>query len=469
MQTPDAVVLEALLHAAPDAVLISDEQGRIVIASDQVREMFRCEPGALLGHPVESLLPQKLRRVHEGHRANYYTAPSTRPMGRGLDLVAVRTDGSEFPAEISLSHIKTEHGLLVMAIVRDVTDRKRSQASLEDEHQRLETLIDLSPVGIIVVAGDGRVALVNQEAERLMGFRSRAGDRLSRYENAFVYRRPDGSQYLPEELPLQRALNQGERVSAENVVLVARDGKTTPTLMDATPIFSLDGNVDGAMAVVQDITPLAEVDRLKEELARLEERERMEMDLHDEVVGAIYATMLQFEWYMDEHQESSPDVAQVMNDSIERLQKVIANIRNHILDRPTRAPANRGLRAGLVQLATDFHATTGIVAYVEGEEDFDLVDSQFSAARHVVMEALNNAAKHSQASKVVVRLFSESDAVKVEVHDDGIGFELREADGSGHGVRNMTERARQAGGTLVVQSKPGDGTRIVLGLPTSAS
>ena len=463
LRTPD--VLEALLHAAPDAVLVSDEQGLIVIASEQVRKVFRAEPQDLLGQSVEMLLPAALRRVHQSHRTSYYAAPSTRPMGRGLRLVALRSDGTEFPAEISLSHIKTEDGLLVMAIVRDVTDRKTTETRLQEEHRRLEELIDLSPVGIFVVAGDGRVVLVNREAEQLMGFRSRAGDRIPRYESAFVYRRPDGSQYRPEELPLQRALHRGERVSAENVVFIAQDGKVTPTLIDAVPIVSDQGEIDGAMAIIQDITPLAEVERLREEIARLEERKRMEMDLHDEVIGSVYALTLQFEARLEDLKESSPELAEVFDSSIERLQRIISDIREHILDRPA-GGARSSLRDALARLATDFHESTPIAVHLEAEHDVVLSDAELSAVVHVVWESLNNAVKHAQATRIVIRLSCVDDQVIVEVQDDGIGFEAqRPSTGNGHGLRNMSARALRAGATLAIDSAPGVGTTVVVRMP----
>lgn len=465
---PDAVVLQVLLRAAPDAVIISDQQGRIVIASDHVRETFGTEPEGLLGKPVETLLPQRLRPVHERHRESYYSAPSTRPMGAGLDLVAVRADGTEFPAEISLSHIKTENGLLVMAIIRDVTDRKTSEERIEREHQRLETLIDVSPVGIMVVGTDGGVALVNQEAERLMGFRSRAGDTLRRYETAFVYRRPDGSQYRPEELPLQRALRTGERVSAEKVLFVDGNGESRPTLVDATPILSSTGEVDGAIAVIQDLTPLAEVEKLRDELARLEERERMEMDLHDDVIGTIYGMTLEFEGHVQDLEDESPRASRILGDSIERLQQVITDIREQILDRPGATGARGGFSAQLVEITEAFSRSSGIVAKVHVEEGVALSDGHVSDVLHIVKEALNNGAKHSRASEIVVRLSTIADEIELEVSDDGRGFDVSRVRDGGHGLANMRERARRAGATMSIESAPGTGTRILVRLPPEA-
>jgi len=462
---PDSVLFEALFHAAPDPILISDQGGRIVTASAQVKQVFGYEPEELLGEPVETLLPERLRRLHKDHRLNYYASPSTRPMGGGLNLRALRRDGSEFPAEISLSYLETEHGLRVMAIVRDITDRKMAEMQAEEERQRLRTLIDISPVGIFVIAADGRVLLVNHEAERLIGFGVTTEDKLAGFLNAFVYRRPDGSEYGPDELPLERALRRGERAVAENVIIKDSRGRSTPLLVHAAPIYSAEGEIDGAISVFQDITRLAEADRLRDALTRLKERERIQMDLHDSVIGSIYAATLQHESCLAET-GLAPAGANALNQTIDRMHEVIKEIRDHILNQES-VVDQPSLHGVLRQLVEHFTATTGIPADIESHEDPPtLPDPQLSAAFHVVQEALNNVMKHAKPSRVVVRVVASAEQVGIEVIDDGAGFDVSVSQTTQqHGVRNMAERARSAGGTLSVRSLPGQGTTVILQFP----
>src|SRR5258706_5760857 len=105
-------LFQSLLESAPDAIVIVDRAGQIVIANSQAAQLFGYQQRDLVGQPVEILLPERLRTTHTGHRAGYVAAPHTRPMGVGLDLVAERKDGSHFPVEISLSPLSTESGLL---------------------------------------------------------------------------------------------------------------------------------------------------------------------------------------------------------------------------------------------------------------------------------------------------------------------------------------------------------------------
>jgi len=121
---------QALLESAPDAIVIVDESGQIVLVNHQAEQLFGYGRATLIGQSVEVLLPERLRNGHTRYRDGYFMAPHTRPMGSDLALVARRQDGSEFPVEISLSPLHTESGLLITSAIRDVSERKRAEAEL---------------------------------------------------------------------------------------------------------------------------------------------------------------------------------------------------------------------------------------------------------------------------------------------------------------------------------------------------
>jgi protein-histidine pros-kinase len=152
-----------LLQAAPDAMLVVDHGGRILLVNAQVLTMFGYERDELVGRPVEQLIPEAARAAHAAHRNGYVAAPRVRAMGSGIDLRASRKDGSEFPVEISLSPMRTPDGLLVCAAIRDITRRKSEEALFRG-------LLEAAPDAMVIVDEDGRIQLVNAQTESLFGY-----------------------------------------------------------------------------------------------------------------------------------------------------------------------------------------------------------------------------------------------------------------------------------------------------------
>ena len=133
-------MLVALLEATPDAMVCIAADGRIALVNAQAERLFGYERGELIGQPVEILVPDAARAAHAEHRAGYVTDPRHRPMGAGLSLAGRRRDASTFTAEISLSAIDTDEGILVVAAIRDVTAQLRMK-DLEVSNRGLESFI----------------------------------------------------------------------------------------------------------------------------------------------------------------------------------------------------------------------------------------------------------------------------------------------------------------------------------------
>ncbi len=122
----------ALMDSAPDAMVIADANGRIVLVNSRVESLFGYSRAELLGQPVEVLLPERFRGSHPAHRRAYAAVPVVRPMGANIELYARHRDGSEFPVEISLSPVPTPTGLQIASTIRDATDRKRVLEALRE-------------------------------------------------------------------------------------------------------------------------------------------------------------------------------------------------------------------------------------------------------------------------------------------------------------------------------------------------
>ena len=185
----------------------------------------------------------------------------------GNIFLTEKEGGQEFSEE--------DEELLVMfasqaavAIVNAIRHREEQQAKdqVETERRRLAALVDSSPIGVLVVDAKTRTfASVNREAERILGVSPEPGSTLVRYHEVAIYRKTDGEKYEGHERPLARALDRGEVVRAEEILFDLPDGRKVTTLVNATPIYSDDGEIVSAVAVVQDMTPLEEVEQLRRE------------------------------------------------------------------------------------------------------------------------------------------------------------------------------------------------------------
>jgi PAS domain S-box-containing protein len=243
----------ALLDSVAESVIIVDRDGRISDMNRMAEATFGYERTELLRQPIEYLLPERFREGHVGHREEYMTRPRRLPLGIGRDLVARRRDGSEFPVEISLSPIASGSGMRVLALVTDISQRKRL------ERDREESNADVGADEAVLVADlAGNIQFVNRTFERITGysFHEVIG------KNPRILK--SGLQAKEYYTQMWTALRAG-RAWESRLINRRRDGSLFYQDVIITPILDTDGNITHFISIGREVNaPSFEVEAASE-------------------------------------------------------------------------------------------------------------------------------------------------------------------------------------------------------------
>ncbi len=249
VHTLDEVGFTWLFNAAPDAMLVTDEGGNIVAANPQAEALFGWTREELRGLKVEALMPERFRQGHRKKRDQYNAAPRTCAMGTGPGFIGCRHDGTEFPAEISLSPLRDGRPNLVLVAIRDVSDRRSAEQRLFRERER--AMVTLTSIADAVITTDptGVIDYLNPAAERLTGWTTAAA--LGQPLDLVLPLISDLSGD-PVESPVVLCLRQGPTAPDEQVSL-RLEGKLVPIAYNVAPLSDSEGLFNGVVVVFRDV------------------------------------------------------------------------------------------------------------------------------------------------------------------------------------------------------------------------
>lgn len=448
----------SIVDAAPDAILLVDHFGTIVYVNARTEELFGYEPTELIGERVEMLVPEPEREVHNLHREVYSEAPRPRSMAVGLRLSGRRRDGSLVPVEISLSPYRVGDTLLVVAIVRDVTDLRRQEEVVRRSEARLR---------LVTENAADMIFRYRSEPVPMFEYVSAAATAITGYTPEDFYAHPElcTSIVTSDDRP---SLLDAFRASEPTTVLVRairRDGVTRWFE------YRVRGGSDprGGMVtegVLRDVTER----RLEEEerqrlLAEIEtqlERERIAGDLHDDIIQSVYSLGLALHGDLADA-GIAKDAA--LGRAIDGLNSVIGDLRSYMYELSGQHAATTSREPFRTRVQAMLSGPDGPEWEVAIPDDLVLDESTERHVYLLVKELVSNVARHAHAGHASIRLRRSRGHIIVEVTDDGVGYDPAQVSDSSYGLRSIDHRVAMLRASLVTKTAPGLGTSVVVTIP----
>lgn len=478
-----------LLESTPDAIVIINGLGRIVLLNSQAEVVFGHPRAELLGQPIETLLPERFHAAHVGHRSSYFAQPRTRSMGAGLELYGQRRNGEEFPVEISLSPLQTEEGTMAMSAIRDISARRSAE-------QKFRGLLESAPDAMVIANRLGRIVLVNSQTEKLFGY-TRA-ELLDQPLEILVPDRFKGQHPGHRDRFFQ---DPGQRPMGAGLELFARrrDGSEFPVEISLSPLETEEGIL--VSSSIRDITERRRFEKTLQE-------KNQELEMASQAKDRFLATM--------SHELRTPLNAIIgftgtllmrlpgplTGDQDKQLRTVQTSARhllsliNDLLDLARIESGKIELQAepvpvaGLLQeVATALRPSAeckGLFFEISLAQEDLLLHTDRRALQQILINLSNNAIKFTDAGgvRVEVRQYSERSIVDFVVIDTGIGISAEDKDklfkafsqiasrdrqrieGTGLGLHLSRKLAELLGGDILLDSTPALGSRFTLRLRT---
>ncbi|SOZ40909.1 PAS domain-containing sensor histidine kinase [Cupriavidus neocaledonicus] len=478
--------MSAIIRSSVEAIITVDSEQRVVLFNPMAEALFAWPAELAIGRPLGDFIPERFRAAHEEHVRRFaITGVSERQMGRQRALFALRRDGSEFPIEASISQTVEGGTRLFTVMLRDITERARADEALrtslqrvKDSEARLAGIIRSSMEAIITVDSDQRVVLFNPMAETLFAWP--AAEAIGRPLADFI---PERFRQA-HEAHVRRfgVTGVSDRAMGRQRALYAlrRDGTEFP--IEASISQIADQGTRLYTVMLRDITDRVRAEdamrRSREALQHLsdsilstreEEKRRIARELHDDLGQRLSAMKMDLAMLGADLKEGKSmqsllaGVAAmniVIDETVASVRRIASDLRPALLD-------ELGMLPAIEWLAGDCAKRYGLSVVVDGT-DIEVPEQVAIAMFRIVQEALSNVVRHANATEVRIRVAHDQGRLELQVQDNGVGWDKVVEDDEPRkslGLLGIRERARLLGGTVDIDSAPGQGFCVAIRIP----
>jgi len=464
---------QLLMDAVPDAILVVNRAGKIVVASKQAKELFGCGREELIGRPVESLIPPRLRDRHRQHREKFFDDMRVRPMGSThIELLALREDGTELPVDIALTPYTNEAGTFVVSVIRDATARRHTEETILRETRESEERFGL-------IADTAPVLIWMSDAHKLCTYFNKLWLDFTGRSMAEELGNGWAEGVHPEDLrrcmdTYTQAFDRREKFRME-YRLRRRDGEYRWVLDIGVPRFDQGHAFVGYIGIGIDVTDRRRAEEAlasqSHRLIEVQERERTRIarELHDDTNQRLAMLVLSIEQLKNDLPQQTGELRSRVDDLKRHTLEISKDIQALAHELHSPKLEYLGIVAAMKGFCQEFAEQQEVtVAFTTGDLPSPLSPDISVCLFRVLQEALHNAAKHSGVRHFEVRLWETADDVHLTVSDAGAGFDLEAArKGRGLGLMSMRERVKVLQGELSIESQPKLGTKVQLHVPLS--
>lgn len=244
----EEIILKSIFDFAPDAIIIVNSESLILHVNSQAEKIFAYIEKELIGKSVEILIPERFRKSHREHMKEYFKKPRIRFMGSELNLYGLRKDGTEFPVDISLSYIETQSEIVVISIIRDLTDHKRMEEALSVSEAKYRSIFENAAEGIFQTSFDGHIISANPSCVRILGYDSVEELLKTITDVRKLYAEPG------RRLHLIRSIRADGAVSDFEALIYRKDKSKIWVSINAHALKGQDDKMVGIEGMILDIT-----------------------------------------------------------------------------------------------------------------------------------------------------------------------------------------------------------------------